>query len=378
MPARESLQREYAVKPQGGDGIKEGSLDPYNENDNAQEPPGGGSQGVTDSFLESWPFQCWHGVENVAKVRINQESCMAILDSDTQINAIMPNYVKNHSLEVRLITDLIGTRCACLGLGNVYTHPLGYVIVWVHVDGVQGYDKDQIALVIPDESKFVEWVPIILGTLTISCIMNVMKEREIDALVIPWANARVRHLLSMWRAAATVLEDQTLENANPNGYDKVVFMRNAETIEAFSSWILSVKVEKAYTGECINIITQALQTEDVTLPHGLTIQYAYTELQKGSKYIIMVVRNSTAYPKMLQKKAPVARAVAATMVLETPPDRVWEGDDGHQDPHPPSLTTRQRQGKLFEELDLSRLNSRPLELAEATHWLLAEYHDVFC
>ena len=38
MPTSESLQREYAVKPQGGDGIKEGSLDPSGESDNAQEP----------------------------------------------------------------------------------------------------------------------------------------------------------------------------------------------------------------------------------------------------------------------------------------------------------------------------------------------------
>ena len=43
-----------------------------------------------------------------------------------------------------------------MGLGNAYTHPLGYIIVWVQVDRVQGYDKNQIALVIPDESKFVE------------------------------------------------------------------------------------------------------------------------------------------------------------------------------------------------------------------------------
>ena len=53
------------------------------------------------------------------------------------------------------------------------------------------------------------------------------------------------------------------------------------------------------------------------------------------------------------------------------------GKDESQDPHPPNLTTRQRQGKLFKELDLSGLKSWPLELAEATHQLLAEYHDVF-
>ena len=42
--------------------------------------------------------------------------------------------------------------------------------------------------------------------------------------------------------------------------------------------------------------------------------------------------------------------------------------------HPPNLTTRQRQGKLFEELDLSRLNLWPPELPEAAHWLLAKCH----
>ena len=99
------------------------------------------------------------------------------------------------------------------------------------MDRVQGYDEDQIALVVPDESQFAEWVPIILGTPTISHVMNVMKEREIDALATPWVNARVAHLLSMHRATATVLEDQTLESANPN--DEVVSMRNMETIEAF-------------------------------------------------------------------------------------------------------------------------------------------------
>ena len=138
-----------------------------------------------------------------------------------------------------------------------------------------------------------------------------------------------------------------------------------ETIEAFSSCVISIKVEKAYTGECINVMTQALHTKDSSLPQGLTIQNAYTELQKGSKNVVVVVRNSMAYPQMLRKKALVARVVTTTVVLEKPPEiRVQEGEDGPQDLHPPNLTTRQRQGYLFEELSLSRLNSWPPELAE--------------
>ena len=179
-------------------------------------------------------------------MKVNRESCKALLDNGMQINTITPNYVKNHSLEMGLITDLIGARVICMGLGNAYTKPLGYIIVWIQVDGVQGYDEDQIALVVPDELNFVEWIPIILGTPTISCIVNVMKEREIDALVMLWVNARVAHLLSMHRAVATVVDDKTMEGANWNGYDEVVFSKNMETIDAFSSCFLPIKAEKAY------------------------------------------------------------------------------------------------------------------------------------
>ena len=41
---------------------------------------------------------------------------------------------------------------------------MGYIIIQVQVDGVQGHDEDQIALVIPDLSNFMAWVPMILGT----------------------------------------------------------------------------------------------------------------------------------------------------------------------------------------------------------------------
>ena len=73
-----------------------------------------------------------------------------------------------------------------MGLGNTYMRPLGYVIIWIRVDGVQGYDEDQIALVIPDLSNFAACIPVILGTHTISWVINVMKEAEIDTLVMPW------------------------------------------------------------------------------------------------------------------------------------------------------------------------------------------------
>ena len=65
----------------------------------------------------------------MANVRINGESCMAFLDNGAQINTIMLRNISNHSLQVGLITNLIGSKVACMGLGNAYTRPLGYVVI---------------------------------------------------------------------------------------------------------------------------------------------------------------------------------------------------------------------------------------------------------
>ena len=78
-----------------------------------------------------------------------------------------PRYIKEHSLPVGPITDLMGSKVACIGLGNAYTRPLGYIVIQVQVDGVWGYNEDQIALIILDFSNFAIRVPIILGTPTI-------------------------------------------------------------------------------------------------------------------------------------------------------------------------------------------------------------------
>ena len=139
------------------------------------------------------------------------------------------------------------------------THqPLGYIIFQVQVEEVQGYNEDQITVVVPDLSNFAARVPIILGTPTISHVVNVMKEREIDALATPLANVWVAHLLSVQMVTATVEDSQTVEKSGLSEYDKVVVAKNVETIDTFSSHVIPIKVEKVYTGEGISVMTQAL------------------------------------------------------------------------------------------------------------------------
>ena len=280
---------------------------------------------------------------------------MALLDNGAQINTIMPRYVSDLSLQMGLITNLLGATVSCVGLGNAYLRPLGYVIIWVQADRIQGYDEDQIALVIPDLSNFAAWIPVILETPTIGQVANGMKEVEIDALVMPWANAKVAHLLFACRMMTMEVGDSIMEGPNLDSlWPGNVSPKNVETIEPFSSHVVLVKVGRAYTGECINIMVQGLQTEDGSLLQGHSVQSMYTELRQGNKKTVMVVQNSTAYSYTLQKKTPVARAVVVLPVPEAPKEvQLQEGGDEPQGPHTPRLTVRQRHGKLFDELDLS-------------------------
>ena len=78
----------------------------------AEGTPGGDAQGVghhaQTPFLNSNPFHRWYRTKNIARVRVNGESCMALLDNDMQINTIMQGFVENCSLDVGPLSDLVG------------------------------------------------------------------------------------------------------------------------------------------------------------------------------------------------------------------------------------------------------------------------------
>ena len=74
----------------------------------------------------------------------------------------------------------------------------------------------------------------------------------------------------------------------------------------------------------------------------------------------------------------MARAVVALPVPKPPKsEQLQEKAGKSHDSHTPRVTVRQRHGKLFDELDLSSLESWTPELVDTVCWLLAKYHDVF-
>ena len=85
-------------------------------------------------------------------------------------------------------------------------------------------------------------------------------------------------------------------------YDHLMYAQNAETIKPFSSHIVPLKTGRAYIGECINVMVHALETQDGSLPQGLTVQNMYTELRKGSKKQLWWCRTTQHTCRSSQRK----------------------------------------------------------------------------
>ena len=105
-----------------------------------------------------------------------------LLDNGSQINSVMPAYTKAHDLVVGPLEELAGNPAGrpIQGIGGVHTRAIGYVVFWVQIEGIPSYNKEQVALVIDEESTFSRKVPIILGTPTIHHVVNCMKELEME------------------------------------------------------------------------------------------------------------------------------------------------------------------------------------------------------
>ena len=238
--------------------------------------------------------------------------------------------------------------------------------------------KIKIALIIPEFPNFAVRVPVILGTPTIGRVINVMKEAEMDALAMPWANARAAHLLAIRRMAPVKVESDCDGGCITRQDGFMMHTQKVETLEPFSSHVIPVKMTEVHMGEHLNMMVHALYDQDGTLLPGLTMQNTYTELRKGSKKVVVVVQNHTTYPQTLQKKMPVVRMIPVQLLAKAPkPGSLPVPDEACSDLPTPKLMIRQRCGKLFDELDLSGLDSWAPESADKACQLLAKYHDVF-
>ena len=128
---------------------------------------------IQNPLLEAGgPTSHWIGPETLVELTVEGRNFNILADSGSQVNTITPALVQQYRFPVLPLEDLMDYPLNLVGLGGKCTSPLGFVILCVQVRGIAGYDEDVVFLVVPNESKFGQRVPLVVGTCTIGRMIN--------------------------------------------------------------------------------------------------------------------------------------------------------------------------------------------------------------
>ena len=193
-------------------------------------------------------------------------------------------------MDVGLLSDLADSTLGINGFGGVFSQPLGYIIKRIHVEGVWGYDNDQLALVIPDSTIFGSQVLVTLGTLSINWIINVIKKaKSVSCQLLDLIGDSPVVDMS---ASRNFGSEQAVDLINLN---EVVKTTKKEEIDALLFKIIHGQTKHMLLVNNMHVMTRFLKGGDGShLPHNLSVVNTYTEVTSGSKGVPVVVKNLMA------------------------------------------------------------------------------------
>ena len=207
------------------------------------------------------------------------------------------------------------------GIGGVRTGAIGYVVFQVQIEGIPSYNKEQVTIVVNDESAFARKVPITLGNPMLHHVVNCMKESEMEKAPPEWVNVclgyEVHNRLYSHRANVELDEQfPTNTGQDPTDLDEVVKLAKPVVVPAFGSAIVKgITVETIITGHCLHVMTQAPYPEDeANLPIRLYVLRNYCEMKDSSRSVYLVLRNGTSWPIRLLRGWLVGRVVMVNLV----------------------------------------------------------------
>ena len=195
-----------------------------------------------------------------------------------------------------------------------------------------GYDKDkdQVDLVIPDSSGFWTWVLVTLGTPTINHIINVIKESEIDELLIYLNGSRIDQLLACWQAGlwfrGKLSQTKLWIQLTWMRWSKQQRRKKWRFFIQNNTWLNKTSAPGKQHA-CDDSISE--RGDGPYLPHGLCVVNTYIEVISGSKWVAVLVQNLLAIPITITKGVKVTQVVAANVVppVEVTPNTLEKLDE---------------------------------------------------
>ena len=96
----------------------------------------------------------WIGCDTITWCKIEDDSCLALLDTSVTLNVITADYARMLDLPMGPLSNLRGGLQGIKVPRNTFAGALGYIIVHIRFNEIKGYDEDQVCLVMEDNSKF--------------------------------------------------------------------------------------------------------------------------------------------------------------------------------------------------------------------------------
>ena len=343
-------------------------------------------------FWNEDPRNRWLSSANLGTAVLDGVETTCLIDNGARVNLVTPEFVRERGLDVGLIQDLSGhSGCIPLsGLGGKITEPIGYMMFRVQIPHMPSYDKDQVVLVVVEDSHFLKRCQVVLGTPTINRAVRAMKESEMEAAPEAWRSAQHMYEFANYMIQLNPEDYRmpmpTNTGENPTDLDELVLLKNKVTILTFESIILHCRTRHTMMmGYKLHVMTQASYPEDrANLPNGVYVVKTYTELHDGSHSVSVVLRNLMGKPVHLPAGRPVVRVVAANAIPNATPslefmrklDELEPGKEPSQ-----KMTIEDRQKLLLELLQkdghLDKLKTCPPELALQFERMLMEHHNIF-
>ena len=269
-------------------------------------------------YLNPDAFSRFIGPKNWGQALINDELTTCLLDNGAQLNFITPAYAVERGMDIMsldwLAQEIGGPLPLIAGMGSSLVEPTRFVLMNVKVPCVQGYDEDQVTLVMDDPGM--TECPVILGTSTLYWVMEVIKESEISKLAVPWSSSQISWL--MWdvtaRLGQVVMNDVANKPIAPLNVDEVVRVASKCTVPLFGHKVIHGKVNLVLHGCRLNVMTHGLEKRSPSLPLGIDVQTAYSTLANGSNRVPVILRNNTQDWLEIKKGVPIARMVTANAI----------------------------------------------------------------
>ena len=249
------------------------------------------------------------------------------------------------------------------GMGGNLVEPTGFVLMNMKVPCVQGYDEDQVALVM-DDPGMVE-CPVILGTSTLY---------RVSKLAVPWSSSRISWLMQdvMAKMGQVVVNDVANKPIAPLDVNEIVGVASKCTVPPLGHKVIHGRVGLVLRGCKLNVMTHGLEKRSPSLPLGIDVQTVYSTLANGGSRVSVILRNNTQDWLEIKKGVPIARMVTANAIPKVT-HVLPAGGRCEQS----TLSEMERQELLLKKLDLTGLKAWPTDQAEKAHSLLKEYHDIF-